>query len=121
MPTVSAASCFRAPRWVVASVTARRRVSVFRTAAASAPPSAGSVPLPISSSSTSEPPSAPARARMSRSAATCAEKVERLAAMDWRAPVAGDTGAETGGRERGGEGKGGGFGGGRVLKKKKQK
>src|SRR2546422_3297649 len=32
----------RAPRWVVASVTARRRVSVFRTAAARAPPSAGS-------------------------------------------------------------------------------
>ena len=77
---VGVASCFNAPRCVVARVTARRRVSVFRTAAASAAPSAGSVPLPISSSRTSEPDWA--RSRMSFSTATWAEKVERLAAMD---------------------------------------
>ncbi len=94
MPTVSAASCFNAPRCVVARVTARRRVSVFKTAVARAPPSAGSVPLPISSSSTSEP--APARSSMSRSWATWAEKVDRLAAMDWRSPMSANTPPNTG-------------------------
>ena len=54
-------------------------------AAASAAPSAGSVPLPTSSSSTSEPASASARTR--RSMATCALKVERLAEMDCRSPM----------------------------------
>ena len=55
IPTVSAASCLSAPRWVVAKVSARRRVRKRSVADASAPPSAGSVPLPISSSSTSVP------------------------------------------------------------------
>src|SRR5438270_63511 len=45
MPTVSAASCFNAPRCVVASVTALRRVNALSVAAASAPPSAGSLVL----------------------------------------------------------------------------
>src|SRR5207247_2240354 len=83
----------------VASVTARRRVRVRSTAPASAAPSAGSVPLPISSSSTSE--SAPARVRMSRSTATCAEKVERLWAMDWRSPMSANQVVKTGSVECG--------------------
>src|SRR5439155_1515946 len=73
MPTVSAASFFSAPRCVVASVTTWRRVSALSVAAASAAPSAGSVPLPISSSSTRLV--GPARSRMSRTAATWAEAV----------------------------------------------
>src|SRR3989449_4436570 len=40
---------------------------------------------------------AAARSRMTRSTATCAEKVERLAAIDWRAPVS----AKTPGKTRG--------------------
>src|SRR5437763_937650 len=81
------------------TLTARRRVSVCSTAVASAPPSAGSVPLPISSSSTSDP--AAARSRMSRSTTTCAEKVERLAAIDWRSPMSANTPVKTGSVECG--------------------
>ena len=49
MPGVCAPSALSAPRWVVAIVRAPRRVSSRSAAAASAAPSAGSVPLPISS------------------------------------------------------------------------
>ena len=78
----------------MANVTAWRRVSALSAAAARAAPSAGSVPLPISSSSTSEPD--PARSRIVRSTATCAEKVERLATIDWRSPMSAKTSVNTG-------------------------
>jgi hypothetical protein len=74
-----------APRWVVARVRAPRRVSDTSAAAASAAPSAGSVPLPTSSSRTREPSSA--SSRISRSSVRWALKVDRLAAMDCRSPM----------------------------------
>ena len=80
----------------MARVSEARPVSEASVAAASAAPSAGSVPLPTSSSSTSDPASASSRIR--RSIATCALKVDRLAAIDCRSPMSAKNRVNSGSR-----------------------
>ncbi len=82
------------PRWVVATVKALRAVSSRRIAWASAPPSTGSVPLPISSISTSDSKSA--LSSVSRRFLRCAEKVESEASMDCSSPMSACTPRKTG-------------------------
>jgi hypothetical protein len=65
IPSECPASSLSAPKWVVAKVQEPRRVRVTSVADASAAPSTGSVPLPISSSRTRVVSSASSKTRRS--------------------------------------------------------
>jgi hypothetical protein len=85
IPVPSPSSRFSAPRCDDAMVSAPRATNASSTARASAAPSAGSVPVPISSTSTRERVSA--LATISDRLARCAEKVDRLCAIDCSSPM----------------------------------
>jgi hypothetical protein len=96
IPRSRSASSFSDPRCVVARTVQPRAARAHSTLPARAAPSAGSVPVPSSSRSTSDAPSAPSSTSLR--AATCALNVERLSWMLCRSPMSAYSAANTGSR-----------------------